>query len=93
VTDDWEQEVLDIAHNISCYLDRHENAADTLEGVIKWWLKRQCCEESEVQVQRAIDYLCCQGRINKIILSEGKALYASTTGALAHGLAKGRKGH
>ena len=35
-----ERETLELARQISGYLDRHPNAADTLEGITRWWLKR-----------------------------------------------------
>ncbi len=48
-----------------------------MEGVLCWWLRRQCYEESANKVQQALDYLVEEVVIEKEFLSDGKALYAS----------------
>jgi hypothetical protein len=52
-----EYDVQKIADQIECYLKYHPNAADTIEGITKWWLPGQGIEASSVIVQQALDYL------------------------------------
>lgn len=46
-----------IADQIECYLKDHPNAADTIEGITKWWLTGQKIEVSNLIVQQALIYL------------------------------------
>jgi hypothetical protein len=46
-----------IADEIARYFDDHPNAADTAEGICRWWLARQRSEYSIEDVQAALDGL------------------------------------
>ena len=50
-------DVQQIADGIECYLKNHPNAADTIEGITKWWLPGQGIEVSSLIVQQALNYL------------------------------------
>jgi hypothetical protein len=50
-------DVQQIADQIECYLKNHPNAADTVEGITKWWLPGQGIEVSSLIVQQALNYL------------------------------------
>ena len=50
-------DVQQIADQIECYLKNHPNAADTVEGISKWWLLGEGIEVSNLIVQQALDYL------------------------------------
>ena len=52
-----ESDVQQIADRIECYLKNHPNAADTIEGIAKWWLPEQGVEVSNLMVQQALNYL------------------------------------
>jgi hypothetical protein len=67
--------VAGIAHAIERYLAKHPNAADSVEGIRRWWLMRQRYEESAQQVQEALEQLLRAGIINKRVLSDGQVLY------------------
>jgi len=69
--------IADIGRQIQGYLATHPNAADSVEGVLRWWMGRQCYEESANRVQQALDYLVEEGVIEKEFLSDGKAIYIS----------------
>jgi Fe2+ or Zn2+ uptake regulation protein len=69
--------IAEIACQIQHYLATHPNAADSVEGVLRWWLMRQHYEESATKVQQALDHLVEEGVIEKEMLSDGKAVYAS----------------
>lgn len=69
-------EVDGIARAIERYLAKHPNAADSLEGIRRWWLLRQRYEESAQQVQEALEQLLREGVVSKRVLSDGQVLYA-----------------
>lgn len=46
-----------IADEIARYLERHPGAADSAEGIRRWWIGRQRFEESLIATQSALDYL------------------------------------
>jgi hypothetical protein len=50
-------DVQKIADQIKCYLKNHPNAADTIEGITKWWLPGLGIEASSLIVQQALNYL------------------------------------
>lgn len=56
-----EQEIAEIAREIERYLDAHPNAADSVEGILRWWLTRQRYEQSAEHVTRALEHLVSAG--------------------------------
>ena len=72
-----DEDIVTVAQEIRNYLMAHPNAADSLEGIVKWWLTRQRYEEAMGQVQKALDYLVVRGDISKRQLSSGKVIYSS----------------
>ncbi len=56
-----EQEIAEIAREIERYLDAHPNAADSVEGILRWWLTRQRYEQSAEHVARALEHLVSAG--------------------------------
>ena len=62
-----EVNVAEIADAIGRYLKRHPKASETVEGVAKWWLRRQRYNDSIELVQQALDYLEATGRVKKCI--------------------------
>ena len=61
---------------ILSYLCEHSDAADTVEGIIAWWLPRQRYEQSKEQIQKALDDLLAQGLIRRDLLSDGTAIFS-----------------
>lgn len=45
----------EVALKILRYLDQNPNAADTVEGILEWWLPEQSIYEEEKVVKRALD--------------------------------------
>ncbi len=68
-------EVEVVAERIEKYLVDREGAADTLEGVVLWWLMQQKVIEEEILVEKAIAYLYEQGKIEKKNLPDGTDLF------------------
>lgn len=54
-----------LAQEIRDYLSSHPNAADSLEGVTKWWLRRQRYEQALDKVRQALDHLVREGLVEK----------------------------
>lgn len=65
-----------MAKEIESYLTRHPNAADSAEGVMRWWLSQQRYEETIQLVQKALELLVAQGHIEKSVTPGGKAVYS-----------------
>ncbi len=73
--------VLAMAQEISHYLESHPEAADTLEGVVSWWLARQRYEYSYRMVRQALDHLIAEGRVAKQTTVGGGIVYSSARAA------------
>ena len=59
------------------YLRAHPQAADTVTGIVEWWLPRHFPAEAVERVQKAVDQLVAQGWVEKIVLVGGTVLYAA----------------
>lgn len=73
-----EDEITGIANRIDRYLQAHPNAADSAEGILRWWLTRQRLDESVQKVELALALLLHQGAIEKKMLIDGRVLYVGT---------------
>ncbi|HEX6975519.1 MAG TPA: hypothetical protein VF147_14035 [Vicinamibacterales bacterium] len=60
---------------ILAYLEAHPSAADSLEGIVSWWLPRQRYVEARDLIQRSLDRLVDSGRIVTTRLPDGTVLY------------------
>jgi hypothetical protein len=65
-----------IAHTIQRYLDVNPEAADSAEGIRRWWLPPALAEESPGAVEEALDRLVAAGVIQPRPLPDGRVLYA-----------------
>ena len=65
-----------IAGEILGYLRSRQNAADTVEGIARWWIKRQRLDEALAQVQAALDRLVSETRLEARVSPTGRTLYA-----------------
>jgi Fe2+ or Zn2+ uptake regulation protein len=61
------------------YLRAHPQAADTVDGIVMWWLPRQRYEEAIDRVQHALDDLVARGWVEKVTLVDGTVLYSGLT--------------
>ena len=52
---DSEDPSLEVSLKILRYLDKNPNAADTVDGVLEWWLPKQSMVEQEAVVRRALE--------------------------------------
>ncbi|MBK5105165.1 MAG: hypothetical protein MUP61_00780 [Burkholderiales bacterium] len=65
-----------IGREIELHFEAHPNAADTAEGILRWWLPQEGVEVSLENVQRALDRLLASGHIAERRMSDGRRLYA-----------------
>ncbi len=63
------------AEAIERYLSARPQAAETVEGITRWWLVRQRYEDSLDLVQNALDLLVERGAVEKLGLSGGHPIY------------------
>jgi hypothetical protein len=69
-------EVRQIADEIEFYLQNHPNAADTIEGIEKWWLSSET-EVSTLILQQALNYLCMKSILKSNDNLNGNIVYSS----------------
>lgn len=65
-----------IAGRLRDYLDAHPHAADTLDGIIGWWLPQPESSADPAEVQQALDYLVARHEMVRIQSADGHVLYA-----------------
>jgi hypothetical protein len=58
------------------YLDAHADAADTIEGIARWWVARQRYNESVAAVERAVGDLERRELLKRSILPDGRVLFS-----------------
>jgi hypothetical protein len=74
---DDDQKVKMIAEEITRYLLGRPEAADTFDGITRWWLARIRIEDASAQVQKALDLLVAGNVIVRTLLPDGNAIYRS----------------
>jgi hypothetical protein len=72
-----EREIMELAQQIERYLAAHPQAADSLAGIVRWWLTRQHYEVSAHKVMRAAEHLVRAGKVQKQTTADGTTIYAA----------------
>jgi hypothetical protein len=72
-----------LAREVATYLSMHPNAADTAEGIRRWWLARVLAAEATADAQigdvlSALDLLVERGVVVRRRLPGGRFIYAAT---------------
>lgn len=70
-----DSDVARMANAITQYLNKHPQAADTLEGIVHWWLLRQRYERAVTLVGDALELLVQQGILSKIVSHGSQTIY------------------
>jgi hypothetical protein len=65
-----------VAREIERYLDAHPDAADTIDGVMQWWLPATSAAVPRVVVERALTALVEKGQLASRTLVDGSVIYA-----------------
>ncbi|WEN13744.1 hypothetical protein PY254_10860 [Rhodanobacter sp. AS-Z3] len=58
------------------YLAQHPDAADTLDGIVSWWLPTQRYEAERQCVEKALEHMVERGQLCRDHLPGGSVLYA-----------------
>jgi hypothetical protein len=70
----------EVERSVLAYLDGHPQAADTLQGIVNWWLPRQRYERERRRIEQALGALVLQGKLHRSPLPGGDVLYARLYG-------------
>ena len=70
----------EIERSVLAYLHQHPQAADTLRGIVHWWLPQQRYESGCQHIERVLDELVTRGVLRRDPLPHGDALYALNRG-------------
>jgi hypothetical protein len=65
-----------IAEAIQCYLRDHPKAADTIEGIAGWWVAYERYQQTQEEVQQALDYLVAKGAVIRNESRNGRIVYS-----------------
>ena len=71
-----EAKIASLAAEIEQYLASHPSAADSMEGIRRWWLARLRVEEGVLRVQQALELLVTHGAVVEKRLADGPVLDA-----------------
>jgi len=66
---------VDPRDEVLAYLQAHPDAADSIDGIIDWWLPIQRFETARSAIEVALKQLVSQGLIDEIQCGAGKVLY------------------
>lgn len=66
---------------IEAYLAAHPMAADSVEGVARWWLQGSGVTGTYREVEAALETLVRHGRMRRVALADGSTLYCAGPGA------------
>ncbi len=66
----------ELAEEIEAYLLAHPQAADTIEGIAKWWLAREKTLERRSVLENALELLEQRGTVVKTPLFNGRFIYS-----------------
>lgn len=64
-----------IVEAVRQYLTRHPNAADSLEGILRWWLPKDLQRVPVGLLGQALEVLVATGEVHKRTLPDGSSLY------------------
>ena len=71
-----EAEIEAIVREVELYVSRHPTAADTTEGIARWWLDRR--EQPALSnVESALELLVVRGVLTSRLLPGGKSFYSA----------------
>jgi hypothetical protein len=67
-----EADLVRLSAEILRYLRMHPQVADTVDGIVEWWLPWHRRTEAINRVQQALDELVARGLINQVIPIPGR---------------------
>jgi len=66
----------EVETSILAYLGAHPHAADTLDGILSWWLPRQRYVSARERIEVSLSRLVHRGVLRRDRLPDGSDLYA-----------------
>ncbi len=69
-----ENDVEGIARELERYVEMHPAAADTVDGIARWWLAGPM-QPPLKQVEAAVDVLIRRGILSRNLLADGNSVY------------------
>lgn len=66
----------EVEKSVLAYLDGHPEAADTLQGIVNWWLPQQRYESDCQRIEQTLGALVARGKLQRSSLPGGEVLYA-----------------
>lgn len=87
--DAWVEE---LAYEIRTYLRAHPQAADTLGGVVQWWIVHARFLRGVQATSRALDRLVADGEVERIQTADGRTIFRAARERHGKGSVKHRKG-
>lgn len=70
-----------LSEAIEAYLATHPLAADSVDGVARWWLTANGPQASAAEVEAALAALVRRGRLRCVTLADGNRLYSGAAEA------------
>lgn len=65
-----------IAREVERYIATNPDAADTVEGIARWWLMLADVEAALTRVEAALDLLVRRGVMSRQLLPDGNCVYS-----------------
>jgi hypothetical protein len=65
----------ELAAEICAYLEAHPDAADTVDGVVQWWIVHERWLRGIGLVAQALDRLVAEGRIEAVRGADARVVY------------------
>lgn len=74
-------DISELTAAIETYLATHPLAADSVDGVARWWLSSHGQQASPAEVEAALAALVRRGRLRCVTLADGNRLYSGAAEA------------
>jgi hypothetical protein len=69
----------EIAHDVLSYLAKNDEAGDTFEGIVEWWLLERNIRRGSSEVKAALDDLVARGLIREYKTRDAKVHYRTNS--------------
>lgn len=73
--DNDDVELENVENAINQYLQQYPQAADTVEGIAKWWLPRFEISLPLESVRRVLEKMVAAGKLNRLEKHDGSVIY------------------
>jgi hypothetical protein len=64
-----------LAQDIEGYLARNTQAADDIEGIMRWWLRDERPGKTVERVRSSLELLENRGVVRRMVLKDGHVIY------------------